>query len=189
VNWAAVEPDWTVLQGTTFRVFYRARRDWSLQVYKAPAYFRYFTADADALRWRGFRKEFLETDTERRNLQVPAAYAGQTVAVDYFWRDDTDPADTRLLKVTGELHVVPARPPAPNSLSTIRVAHDVAPNTPVAVRGASVVLRATWIQPRSAPAYTFDTTTQFNNLKGSERSLNERWQSRTFTIALPATKN
>ena len=71
--------DWHALAGQTFRVYYRAQRDWTVQFFRAPAEFRQVT-NTDYLGWTNYTQYY-------NNIFVPGIYAGQSVAVDYLHRD------------------------------------------------------------------------------------------------------
>lgn len=186
-------PDWDRLRGATFRVFYRARRDWTLQVYKPPTVFWYMKPTGNpaamALRWSAFTSDISGNNAARQTIYVPSVYQGQSVAVDYFRRidDPVNPSDRRLVLVSGEMHVVPAKEQASHTNSRILLKFPPALNTIPTVRGASVTVRALWVQPRGGPAYTVVDGAAPDDLP--ERALNERWQARTLTIALPPTKD
>jgi prepilin-type N-terminal cleavage/methylation domain-containing protein len=77
--------EWEALNGTTYRVFYRAERNWMLQVYRPPAQFL-FTSDQTTVMWKEFSVENQTINSQviyGKTVYVPAVYAGQTVAVDY----------------------------------------------------------------------------------------------------------
>jgi hypothetical protein len=81
-------PDWSALRGKAFRVYYRAQRDWTLQVYRPPASF-WFSASPDALGWDRFSLDMNATDrVDWNQLYVPRVYQGQSVAADYAYWDD-----------------------------------------------------------------------------------------------------
>ena len=106
-----------------------------------------------------------------------------------------DAATTPLARASGEVHAVPT--PA-NGVSTCVLRHLPAPNTPIAVRGVSVTVRAMWAQPRGGDAYIInpgmtllETLNMLNRVPAPPnqpniRNLRERWQARTATVVLPA---
>ncbi len=88
-KWAVLrmsEPAWDALKGQTFRIYYRAQRDWTLQVFKPPTLF-WYTSAANQLGWDRFTIEHdLAQSTCGTRVTVPALYGGQSVAVDYaYW--------------------------------------------------------------------------------------------------------
>jgi hypothetical protein len=97
VRAAGGDPNWSALAGQSFRVFYRARRDWTLQVLRAPALFGYYRLDATAgekaasvyLGWDMFTADA----TKPQDLYVSGMYAGHTVAVDYAYWDTARASD------------------------------------------------------------------------------------------------
>ncbi|HEY3377853.1 MAG TPA: prepilin-type N-terminal cleavage/methylation domain-containing protein [Armatimonadota bacterium] len=292
------------LQGETYRVYYRAVNDWTLQLYRPPVVFNYTvesaadlnlvadTASSDTLTtgWSGV----CQTPLNPWWLGFPAAYAGHTVLVDYYYYpeygvttgdvtipsgqnvavpvnsttaltarkqeltvgtdfdlvvqapvlnfpsgsaqpaqyrvqiisiDDaaktvsvkvlkelrgaaeTDvtgavtlkkgtlllheattpaltpvlplPASAPLLHITGEAHTIPPRVPG-KGVSLVRLQHVPAAKTRVTVRGASVTVRALWIQQQNGPARRID----FQGEKPG--TINERWQTHQATVILPA---
>ncbi|MHB9025627.1 MAG: type IV pilus modification PilV family protein [Armatimonadota bacterium] len=79
-------PEWENLRGRTFRVFYRAQRDWTLQVYRAPAVFWRADGLSDSELCNGVWNKFsLESGNQ---IRVPAIYERLTVAVDYSYRQE-----------------------------------------------------------------------------------------------------
>lgn len=97
--------DWTTLVGQTYRVFFRVRRDWTLQMYRAPAQFGYLDVTGEdpsktkKLCWdlyahTDWSKAYVppalpatQLDrTNRQSLFVPPFFAGQSIAVDYQYR-------------------------------------------------------------------------------------------------------
>ncbi|OPZ86831.1 MAG: hypothetical protein BWY76_00760 [bacterium ADurb.Bin429] len=195
--WEAIDdPDWERLKGNTFRVYYRARRDWTLQVFKAPSVFWMMKPPGSkpalqsmALNWRSASWDWQPSDPGDLTkplvgwVAVPGVYEGQSVAVDYYHQVTDGDGTTALRRVSGEVHLVPKRVSGkPNSL--IRLAYPPAPNTKVTVRGITVTVRALWIQPRGGEAnlYTGSPTTP------EKRPLNERWQAKTVTVTLPEFK-
>ena len=68
--------NWNAFAGRTLRVFYRAHRDWTLQIYKPPTQFWYTTQAT--LDWDKYA-----FSTATNEVSVPSVYAGQSVAVDY----------------------------------------------------------------------------------------------------------
>jgi hypothetical protein len=198
-NWEFIDnPDWEKLGGNTFRIYYHARRDWTLQLFKAPAVFWMKKPQVDknslanlALEWRAAswcRETVTDAGDPTKSvsagwLGVPGVYEGQSVAVDYYYQITDSDGTVELKRVTGEVHPVPARAAGkPNSL--LRLAHAPAANTQVTVRGVSVTVRALWIQPRSGQAAVYET----DPAKPGKRLLNERWQAKSVTVTLPAFK-
>jgi len=198
-QWELIEnPAWDALKGNTFRVYYRARRDWTLQVFKAPSVFWMMSPSATKtalagrnLQWRA-ASWCAETVTDPTDptksvtagwLAVPGVYEGQSVAVDYYHQVTDGDGTTALRRVSGEVHPVPKRGSGkPNSL--IRLAHPPAPNTKVTVRGITVTVRALWIQPRGGAANRYTTSPT----APEKQPLNERWQAKTVTVTLPEFK-
>lgn len=72
--------NWKALAGQTFRVYYRAQRDWTVQFFRAPAVFGW-TNSTDYLGWSNYAQD------NANSIFVPGIYAGQSVAVDYQYRD------------------------------------------------------------------------------------------------------
>ncbi|MHB0938833.1 MAG: prepilin-type N-terminal cleavage/methylation domain-containing protein [Armatimonadota bacterium] len=87
--------DWSALAGQTFRVYYRAQRDWTVQFFRAPAVFGW-TNSTDYLGWTNYAES-------ANSLFVPGIYAGQSVAVDYQYRDTAQVtrADTAIVNIAG----------------------------------------------------------------------------------------
>jgi len=71
---------WKGVAGRKYRVYYRAMRDWTLQVYKPPSMF-WRVADTSSLKWQ----EFVAAGNQ---IIVPAVYQGQSIAVDYQYRNE-----------------------------------------------------------------------------------------------------
>ncbi len=160
-------PEVSPFMGDTYRVFYRTRQDWTLQTFRAPAQF-WYTSDAGNLGW------------DRYNLTgnivaVPGVYEGQTIAVDYLYDQGVAKA-----RVSGEQHLIPHR--EVNGVSHVTLNNT--PNGAISVRGVSVTVRALWAQPRNTTARRYSAT----ELLGVDRTINERWQSKSITVVLPATK-
>ncbi|HEX2948351.1 MAG TPA: prepilin-type N-terminal cleavage/methylation domain-containing protein, partial [Armatimonadota bacterium] len=134
--------DWTGLKGKTFRIFYRAQGDWTLQLFRPPAVF-WFTAapkpasgvtDTDRraglannmdLAWNSFSWVPSFSGT-RAWLALPGSYAGQTVEVDYLY--SRSGAANQLQQVSGEPHTIPAGEGSKNN-SIIKLNHAPADNT------------------------------------------------------------
>jgi len=72
--------DWSALTGQTFRVFYRAQGDWAVQFFRAPAEFG-LASDIAYLGWTNYTRD------NGNSLFVPGIYAGQSITVDYQYRD------------------------------------------------------------------------------------------------------
>ena len=82
---------YSALAGRKYRIFYRARNNWSLQVYKPPSAFWQMSGNVlnypqynqmlNQLGWSGF---YANTN----QLYVPAVYQGQSVAVDYVYQPE-----------------------------------------------------------------------------------------------------
>jgi hypothetical protein len=89
--------------------------------------------------------------------------------------------DRPLQRAAGELHTVPA---PMNGISHVRLKHLPAAGTTLTVRGASVVIRALWTQPRSGQAYIVDNDSAFS-FPTKLRTINERWRAKTAIINLP----
>ncbi|MHB9109744.1 MAG: prepilin-type N-terminal cleavage/methylation domain-containing protein [Armatimonadota bacterium] len=89
------DADWSALAGQTFRVYYRAQRDWTVQFFRAPAVFGW-TNSTDYLGWTNYAES-------ANSLFVPGIYAGQSVAVDYQYRDTAQVtrADTAIVNIAG----------------------------------------------------------------------------------------
>lgn len=242
---SAADPDWEALQGRSYRIYYRARRDWTLQVFRAPATFWQANGLADdQLWWNKFARKGTNT------LVVPGVYEGHTVLADYQYRqelcravrDSADPTvtvnsvtglsagmtlnmrtpsspddvqtvtvdsvdagaktitltlpvgmttvsegtffftpgDARLLRAGGEVHTLTQRE---GKVCRIRLRHMPEPHTAITLRGASVTVRAMWIQPRSGPAHLID-----GPQLGERAPINERWQAKSMTVILPMGK-
>ena len=180
-------PD-TRFKGQVFRIYYRAQRDWTVQVFRAPAAFWFkkasdTTLDAltdTVLDWQEF--SWCVAD-QAGWVAVPGVYEGQSIAVDYQRRqtagDDTSP----LLRVTGEVHTIPARL-AGKGISLVKLRYPPAANTTVAVRGISFTVRAVWAQKRSGEARV---VTGLNNgvITETTTTIRDRWLSRQRTLVLP----
>jgi len=96
----------------------------------------------------------------------------------------TDP-DAPLQRVSGEVHTVPA-PVEGKQISLFKLRHIPWANTGITLRGASVTIRALWVQPRSGTAYIYDKVTTPDN--PFTRNINERWQAKSITVMLSTTK-
>ncbi len=199
--WQVIDhPDWTKLAGSNYRIYYRARRDWTVQVFKAPAVFwnygqqsgvtktnlASFTLDWRASAW------IIDTVTDPVDptktvsvgwLAVPGIYAGQSVAVDYYRQSTDGDGASTLTRVSGEVHTVPAREKG-RANSLIRLGFSPAPNTSVTVRGVSITVRALWVQPRSGQVAVYEGSPTAPTAK----MINERWAARGVTFTLPTTK-
>ncbi len=154
--------------GDTYRVFYRTRQDWTLQTFRAPAQF-WYTSDPVNLGWDRY-------NLVGKEIKLPGVYEGQTIAVDYQYQQGI-----ALGRVSGEQHLIPLRDKA-SGLSTVTLNN--LPNGAINVRGVSVTVRAMWIQPRNTTARRYSIAEP----DGIDRTINERWQSKSITVVLPATK-
>jgi prepilin-type N-terminal cleavage/methylation domain-containing protein len=72
--------DWSTLAGQTFRIYYRAQSDWMVQFFRAPAEFGR-ASDLPYLGWTNYAQD------GGNGIYVPGIYAGQSIAVDYQYRD------------------------------------------------------------------------------------------------------
>lgn len=113
---------WSALAGTRYRVFYRAQRDWTLQVYKPPSAF-WQVSDPNNLGWYGFY-------ALGNQVAVPSVYQGQSVAVDYSYKDELCRAiastnNTTLMAVNSVAKL------APNMV--VRIYNPSAPTAPINV--------------------------------------------------------
>ena len=122
------------------------------------------------------------TFATRAWLAVQGFFAGQTLAVDYSYAGNPAIGESPFVRVSGEVHTVPA-PAAGQSLSTLLLAHCPAAGTPVSVRGISVTVRALWTQMHSGPAVTLQDSATSSAVNGS---IGESWLSRSATGILPA---
>jgi len=78
--------DWNALAGQSFRFYYRAQDDWAVQFFRAPAEFGYISGidiynNSDYLGWTNYTRD------NGNSIFVPGIYAGQSIAVDYQYRD------------------------------------------------------------------------------------------------------
>jgi len=257
--------NWSSLSGQTFRVYYRAQRDWAVQFFRAPAVFGRASTPL-SLGWTNYY-------STANVIAIPGIYAGQTIAVNYqYYQEDcrvtqvttatveiagldtdvtvldvdnpgqlmvNDPigifniqtgryitgrnsnplltvsifdlqrtarhvvlvldaqvsagegdfifseksaqSDIPLSRASYELHTVSA---PVNGISHVRLKHLPAAGTTLTVRGASVVIRALWTQPRSGQAYIVDNDSAFS-FPTKLRTINERWRAKTAIINLP----
>ncbi len=73
---------WKALRGRILRIYYRAARDWTLQVIRPPAQFwalNSTTIDATTLGWNRFAVD----STNTQAIYVSGLYSGLTLAIDY----------------------------------------------------------------------------------------------------------
>lgn len=172
VEKSAGSPEVSPFAGDTYRVFYRTRQDWTLQTYRAPAQFWCInTVGAPTSTELGWDRYNLAGNT----IAVPGIYEGQTIAVDYLYDQGVAKA-----RVSGEQHLIPHR--EVNGVSHVTLNNT--PNGAISVRGVSVTVRTLWAQPRNATARRYTITEP----KGAARTISERWQSKSMTVVLPATK-
>lgn len=187
-------PAWASLRGQTFRVYYRARHDWTVQVYRPPAMFWAMrpTASMDNLAnsghaadmdlgWNRYASDAAEATPQGR-IAVPGVFEGQSVAVDYQYRQTPTDPNSPLLRASGELYMVPAHV-ARKRISIFRLRHVPAPSTAITVRGMSVTVRALWAQPRSGEAYVMADPSA-----PTLRTIAERWQQKAITVIIPMSK-
>ncbi len=124
----------SALSGRKFRVIYRARNDWTVQVYKPPSAFWQmsglmsgsalnYTGTLDSLGWTGFY-------ANANQLYLPAVYQGQSVAVDYVFQRELCRANNYAASGTTSLFVDNSIPVTPNMLLQIY--------TPFIPTGASI---------------------------------------------------
>lgn len=206
--------DWSAgiaLKGQTFRVFYRATQDWTVQFFRPPAVFWCKESQAGAiddlkdadLGWDSFSYATLGG---KGWIALPAVYGrnagkgkvnygglidkgmasrGQSVAVDYQW-EDASTGESKLVRVTGEVHTVPPAD-AGRRATVITLRHPRAEGTAITVRGVSVTVRALWVQPRRGPA-TFFAASSDPAKRTSSRMINERWEAVDSTVILPSSE-
>ena len=146
--------------GRTYRIFCRAESDWAVQLMVTA---RRFGRSATGLPGgqpvgaEGGGSAVLLTYAwrsdvaRRRQLYFPLSEAGQAVAVDYYYRDQTT---GDLILVEGEVHTV-GRPNVTELGQWVcplseQLAHEPYEWGPVGVRGISVRARAVWVSPGRA---------------------------------------
>jgi len=158
--------------GDTYRVFYRTRQDWTLQTFRAPAQF-WYTSDPVNLGWDRY-------NLAGNVITLPGVYEGQTIAVDYQYAQGIAQGIAQG-RVSGEQHLIPARDKT-SGLSTVTL--NYTPSGAITVRGVSVTVRALWIQQRNTTAKRYSALEP----AGIDRTISERWQTKSITVVLPATK-
>jgi len=147
------------------------------------------TANATVLLYTttGYAYRALVTAVNLANAQLTLSGlpASLTLAAGTALIDPTSP----LLRVSGEVHTIPASSfqattALTNPASGFKLWRPLIGTHPGAVRGVSVTVRALWMQPRTGATYTIDVGSTSAEL----RTINERWQVRSGTAVLPATK-
>ncbi len=148
------DPSWGTLVGQTFRVFYRARRDWTVQVLRAPALFGAYRLTGPVvpnvplpLGWDLFAQD---TGNPSR-LYVSGVHVGQTLAVDYAYWDLSRATTLATLSA-------PATVSAPNAAYSLTVDDTSALRAKQAIHllapGSTTVLTAQVASIDSATAVT-----------------------------------
>ncbi|MHB9131379.1 MAG: type IV pilus modification PilV family protein [Armatimonadota bacterium] len=170
----AADPEWSSLRGHTFRVFYRARRDWTLQVFKPPALFWYTTGASLGL------DKFSRAGNV---LAVSGIYEGQSLAIDYQYRHDisrvTEDATTTTVKVDTTTGLAPDM-----TLIVVNPGDSMEDGQPVTIAPGGVDSTAKTVTLTAAPAPAIlrgamfiDPASPLQQMNGEVHALPKRLQS------------